>query len=176
MPILRAQKESLIERLQNELKDSRISLIVAYQHLNAKSNLELRDKAFEQSGKIRMISNKLLSLLLTKLGQNKEIEIPSRQLAIAYGFSDEVMAAKLLSEFTKETEALEVLGGWIDGKFFTAADVKTLASLPNKETLQAQVVGRLAGLIQGLVYNLNFPLQQFAFVVKAVEVSKGENS
>ncbi len=82
------------------------------------------------------------------------------------------MAAKLLSDFAKETEALEVLGGWIDGKFFTAADVKTLASLPSKETLQAQVVGRLAGLIQGLVFNLNFPLQQFAFVVKAVEQSK----
>jgi ribosomal protein L10 len=47
-----------------------------------------------------------------------------------------------------------------------------LASLPSKETLQAQVVGRLAGLIQGLVFNLNFPLQQFAFVVKAVEQSK----
>jgi len=176
MPLLRAQKEALIDRLENEVKESRISLIVAYQHLNAKSNLALRDKAFEQSGKIRMISNKLLNLLLTKLGQGKELEIPSRQLAIAYGFEDEVTAAKLLSDFAKETEALEVLGGWIDGKFFSAADVTTLASLPSKETLQAQVVGRLAGLIQGLVFNLNFPLAQFAFVVKAVEVSKGEKS
>jgi len=111
-------------------------------------------------------------LLLTKLGQGKELEIPSRQLAIAYGFEDEVTAAKLLSDFAKETEALEVLGGWIDGKFFSSADVTTLASLPSKETLQAQVVGRLAGLIQGLVFNLNFPLAQFAFVVKAVEQSK----
>ncbi len=176
MPLLRAQKESLVETLVTDLKESRIALVVAYTHLNAKANLQLRDKAFEQSGKLRMLSNNLLKLILKNLGQDKELEIPERQLALAYGFQDEVTAAKLLADFAKETEALEVLGGWIDGKFFTAADVKTLASLPNKETLQAQVVGRLAGLIQGLVYNLNFPLQQFAFVVKAVEQSKGENS
>ncbi len=176
MPLLRAQKESLVENLVEELKNSRISLIVAYQHLNAKGNLSLRDKAFEQKGKLKMLSNNLLKLILKNLNQDKELEIPSRQLAIAYGFEDEVTAAKLLSDFAKETEALEVLGGWIDGKFFSAADVKTLASLPSKETLQAQVVGRLAGLMQGLVYSLNFPLQQFAFVVKAVEASKGEKS
>ncbi|MEX2361568.1 MAG: 50S ribosomal protein L10, partial [Patescibacteria group bacterium] len=152
MPILRAQKESLVEKLVGELKESRISLIVAYQNLNAQANLQLRDKAFEQNGKLKMLSNNLLKLVLKNLGLDKELEIPSRQLALAYGFEDEVTAAKLLADFAKETEALEVLGGWIDGKFFSAADVKTLASLPNKETLQAQVVGRLAGLIQGLVY------------------------
>jgi len=174
MPLLRAQKETLVTKLLSELKDSRISLIVAYQNLNASSNLSLRDKAFEQNGKIKMISNKLLQLVLKKLDNEGELEIPQRQLAIAFGFSDEVVAAKLLSDFAKETSSLEVLGGWIDGKFFTAENVKTLASLPNVETLQAQVVGRLGGLIQSLVYSLNFPLQQFAFVVSAVEKSKEE--
>jgi large subunit ribosomal protein L10 len=170
MPILRAQKETLVTQLGEEIKSSRISLVVAYKNLGSKANLSLRDKAFEQGGKIRMISNNLLRLVLKT--QDRELEIPEKQLAFAYGFQDEVTAAKLLSDFAKETDSLEVLAGWIDGNFFDASAVKTLASLPSKETLQAQVVGRLAGLMQGLVYNLNFPLQQFAFVVKAVEESK----
>lgn len=172
MALLRAQKVTLVEQLTSELESSRISIIFAYKNLNAKANLTLRDKAFEQQAKVRMISNNLLRLILKN--QKREMEIPEKQLSIAYGFHDEVEAAKLLHEFAKETEALEVVGGWIDGNFFAAADVKTLASLPSKETLQAQVVGRLAGLIQGLAYNLNFPLQQFAFVVKAVEESKNK--
>lgn len=170
MPLIRVQKETLVENLLSELQASRVSLVVSYTKLGMKANDELRTRAFEQNGKIKMISNTLLALILKKLG--KELEIPQKTLAIAYGFADEVIAAKTLVQFGKETESLEVLGGWIDGTFFDAAQVKTLASLPGKEQLQAQVVGRLAGLIQGLVYNLNFPLQQFAYVVGAIENSK----
>src|SRR5688572_7952664 len=170
MALLKAQKVALVEQLTSELDSSRISLIFAYTKLAAKANLALRDRAFDQQGKIRMISNNLLKLILKN--QKRELEIPEKQLAIGYGFTDEVEAAKMLSDFAKETETLEILGGWVDGNFFDASAVKTLASLPSKETLQAQVVGRLGGLIQGLVYNLNFPLQQFAYVVKAAEESK----
>ena len=174
MPLLRAQKEILVKKLLGELKDSRISLIFAYQKLNAKANTDLRDRAFNEGGKIKMISNNLLKLVLKQLGNEGEIEIPQRQLAVAYGFNDEVVVAKLLTEFAKETNALEVLGGWIDGKLFTSEDIKTLSLLPTKATLQAQLVGRLGGLIHTLVYNLNFPLQQFAYVVSAVEQEKSK--
>lgn len=170
MPLIRAQKETLIQNLTSELENSRVSLIVAYTKLGMKANDTLRSQAFEQSGKIKMISNTLLALILKKLGRG--LEIPEKQLAIAYGFTDEVTAAKTLVQFGKETDSLEVLGGWIDGNFFDAAQVKTLATLPGKDQLRAQVVGRLNGLIQELVYNLNFPLQQFAFVVNAINESK----
>ncbi len=167
MPLIRAEKETLVENLLNELKDSRVSLLVSYTKLNMKANDDLRNKAFEQKGKIKMISNSLLGLILKKM--DRKIELPQKQLALAYGFEDEVTAAKLLTAFAKETEALEVLGGWIDGNFFDMAQVKTLATLPSKEQLQAQVVGRLHGLIQNLVYNLNFPLQKLAYAISAID-------
>lgn len=170
MPLLRAQKETLVEKLLEELQGSRVAIVFAYTRLNNKANITLRDRAFEVNGKVKMISNTLFSLILKKLG--RELEIPQQQLALAYGFEDEVTAAKLISDFAKETDTLTVLGGWVDGHFFTKSDVTTLASLPSKETLQAQVVGRLAGIIQQLVYNLNFPLQQFAYVVRAIEEKK----
>jgi len=170
MPILRAEKETLVNKLTSELADSKVAIVFAYKSLNSKANLKLRDTTFDQGGKIKMISNNLLRLVLSN--QKRELEIPEKQLSIAYGFTDEVVAAKVLADFAKETESLEVLAGWIDGKFFAAADVKTLASLPSKEALQGQVVSRLAGIIQGLVYNLNFPLQQFAYVVQAIGESK----
>ena len=166
MPILRAQKEDLVAKLTAELQDSRVSIVFAYTALNMKANDTLRTKAFEAGAKVKMISNNLLNLILKGVG--REMEIPSKQLAITYGFNDEVEAAKILVDFAKETDSLEVLGGWIDGQYFDAAQVKTLASLPGKQTLQAQLVGRLNGLIGGLAYSLNFPIQKLAFVVEAV--------
>lgn len=170
MALLRAQKETFVTELATKLADSRVALIFAYTALNNQVNTKLRDQAFDQHGSIKMLSNNLLRLILKKLGW--ELEVPSRQLAIAYGFEDEVTAAKMLVDFGKEAEGLEVLAGWIDGRFFGAGEIKTLAALPGKETLQSQVVGRLAGLMQGLVYNLNYPLQKFAYVINSVEQSK----
>jgi large subunit ribosomal protein L10 len=170
MPLLRSQKETLVENVLNDLNKSRVSLVVSYSKLTMPANDTLRDKAFEQHAKIKMISNTLLALMLKKLGRT--LEIPQKQLALAYGFDDEVGAAKLLVEFAKETEALEIIGGWVDGKFFDASQVKTLATLPSREQLQAQVIGRLYGMLQGLAYNVNYPLQKLAYVVKAIEESK----
>lgn len=166
MPLVRAQKEVLIEKLTKEVGESRVALIVAYTRLHMKANDELRTKAFDQGAKIKMISNTLLTLLLKNLG--REMELPQKTLAVAYGFADEVEAAKTLVAFGKETEALEVIGGWIDGTFFDMSAVKTLSSLPSKETLQAQLVGRLGGIIGSLAYSLNYPMQKFAYVVEAV--------
>ncbi len=180
MPILRAQKEELVSKLISELQDSRVSIIFAYTALNMKANDTLRTKAFNAGAKVKMVSNNLLKLILK--GTGKEMAIPSKQLAISYGFNDEVEAAKVLVDFAKETDTLEILGGWIDGNFFDASQVKTLATLPNKETLQAQLVGGLGGLIGSLAYSLNYPIQKFAFVIEAVksaqpaEAAKAEES
>jgi|GEM_PF-1436688 len=171
MPLIRAEKEALIEGLLTELRESRVALVIAYTRLHMKANDDLRTKAFEQGAKIKMISNNLLTLLLKKM--DREMELPQKTLALAYGYADEVEAAKSLVAFGKETDALEVLGGWIDGNFFDMAQVKTLSALPGKEQLQAQVVGRLAGLIQGLAYNLNYPIQKFAFAISALERNGG---
>jgi len=170
MPLIRAQKEELVTKLIGELESSRVALVFSYTALNMKANDDLRTRAFEKNAKVRMISNKLLALILKKV--DREMEIPSKQLAIAYGFEDEVEAAKTLVEFGKETETLEVLGGWIDGSYFDASQVKTLSSLPGKDALQAQLVGKLGGLIGSLAYSLNYPLQKLAFVVKAIEENK----
>ena len=180
MPILRAQKEELVSKLISELQDSRVSIIFAYTALNMKANDTLRTKAFNAGAKVKMVSNNLLKLILK--GTGKEMAIPSKQLAISYGFNDEVEAAKVLVDFAAQTDTLEILGGWVDGNFFDASQVKTLSSLPNKETLQAQLVGGLGGLIGSLAYSLNYPIQKFAFVIEAVksaqpaEAAKAEES
>lgn len=167
MPILRAQKEDLVAKLTEELQNSRVALVFAYTGLNMLANDTLRTKAFEAGAKVKMISNNLLRLILKNI--NQELEIPEKTLALAYGFSDEVIAAKTLVEFAKETETLEILGGWVDGSFFDTTQIKTLASLPGREQLQTQLVSRLGGLIGSLAYSLNYPIQKFAFVVEAVK-------
>lgn len=173
MALLKAQKIALVEQLAEELKSSRVALLFTYSALGSVDNLALRDRSFEQGGKIKMISNNLLRLVMEKA--DFSLELPEKPLALAYGFVDEIAATKVLVDFAKETEKLEMLAGWIDGRMFDSSDVKSLAALPGQDVLRAQLVGRLGGLLQKLAYNLNFPLQKFAYVINAVEKSRQED-
>jgi len=172
MALLKAQKIALVDNLVEELKSSRVAVLFSYSGLDSESNLSLRDKSFEQGGKIKMLSNNLLRLVLERLGY--QLELPEKPLALGYRFNDEISAAKILVDFAKQTEKLEVIAGWVDGRFFEAESIKALASLPGRDALYSQLVGRLAAMLQGLVYSLNFPIQKFAYVVKAVEHSRAE--
>lgn len=171
--LLRAQKETLVQKLTEELRNSRVSLLFSYTRLTSQGNRQLRDQSWQEHGRIRMISNNLLRLILK--AQNREIDLPEKPLALAYGFADEVSAAKILVNFAKETETLKIIGGWVDNTFLETGELKTLASLPSREILQSELVGSLAGLFQGLVYSLEYPIQQLALVIKAIEEKKGEN-
>ena len=68
----------------------------------------------------------------------------SGQLLYAISDNDEVAPAKVLAEFAKTHNLLQIAGGFNDtGAALSDADVKALAALPSKNELIAQVVANL---------------------------------
>ena len=66
------------------------------------------------------------------------------QLLYAISDSDEIMPAKVLTNFAKTHEALQLQGGFSDlGAALSADEVKTLAQMPTKNEMIAQVVATL---------------------------------
>ena len=83
---------------------------------------------------------------------------------LIYGFSeDAVAAAKVLSDFAKGNDKLIVKGGAYAGKVLSADGVKSLASIPSKEVLLAQ----LLGLMQS-------PVSRIARVLAAIAEKRAE--
>jgi large subunit ribosomal protein L10 len=83
---------------------------------------------------------------------------------LIYGFSeDAVAAAKVVADFAKTNDKLVIKGGAYAGKALDADGVKTLAAVPSKEVLLAQ----LLGLMQS-------PISRLARVLAAVAESKAE--
>jgi large subunit ribosomal protein L10 len=75
--------------------------------------------------------------------------------------TDPIGAAKVLTDFAKETEKLAIKVGLVDGKAVTQAQVKYLAGLPSKTQLLAQLGGalqapmaRFLGVLNGLLYSM----------------------
>src|SRR5207245_3902129 len=81
--------------------------------------------------------------------------------ALVLAGSDPVGAAKVLTDFAKEFEKPRVKVGLVEGKPITQAQVKSLAALPSKTQLLAQLGGALQapmagflGVLNGLLYSM----------------------
>jgi large subunit ribosomal protein L10 len=73
-------------------------------------------------------------------------------MALAMGFEDEVAPARVIFQYAKKHDALEIVGAITgDGQVLDAAQVKALANLPTREQLIAQVVGTIAAPLSGFV-------------------------
>ncbi len=81
--------------------------------------------------------------------------------AIATSSEDAVAAAKVISGFAKDHEALEIKSGVMEGNVITAEEVKTVGSLPSHD-----------GLVSMLLSVLQAPVRNFAYAVKAIGEQK----
>ncbi len=86
--------------------------------------------------------------------------------AIATSSEDAVAAAKVISGFAKDHEALEIKSGVMEGNVITAEEVKTVGSLPSHDGL---VISMLLSVLQAPVLN-------FAYAVKAIGEQKEESA
>ena len=74
---------------------------------------------------------------------------------VVLGYDDYLEASKIIYEYAKENENYKIKGGIIEGKVVSAEEIITLAKLPSRETLIAQLAGALLGNVTKLAVALD---------------------
>jgi len=92
--------------------------------------------------------------------------------AIALSYDDPVAPAKVLTDFAKENEKLEIKIGVMDGKVLDLDAIKALSSLPSREVLLAQVLSAMNGVPTAMVRVLNAVPQKLMYALLAVKEQK----
>jgi large subunit ribosomal protein L10 len=88
--------------------------------------------------------------------------------------TDQVAAAKVLSDFAKENDKLKIRAGYVDGRVVTAGEIAALAKLPGREVLLAQVVGAMAAPMSSFAGVMTALLRNFAGAVDAYAKKREE--
>jgi large subunit ribosomal protein L10 len=97
------------------------------------------------------------------------------QVAAVFGYGDEVSPAKIVGEFKSEKEKegkIEFIGGILENKFLSAAEVDSLSKLPSKKELYAKIVGSINAPVSGFVNALAGNIRNLVQVLKAVSEKK----
>lgn len=176
MAISREKKEQIVSELEEKFKKSLISVFTNYRGLNVEEVSGLRKKMREKEIDYRVAKNTLFRLAFKNTEMKVDESILNQPIAAAFGYRDEVDPPKIINDFAKEHENLEILGGIIEGKYVPREEILELANLPTREELYAKIVGSLASPFRGLVSVLQGNLRGLVSVLNQYKDQITENS
>ena len=161
-------KVEQVDVLTDKLKRAKVAVVTDYRGLNTTQLHDLRVKLRGGDVEYRVVKNTLARRAAEAAG-HKALEAELKgPVAIAFGYDDLGVPAKLINEFVKATRLkLDVLGGLVEGKVFNAEQIKQLADLPSREALIAQLMGTLQSPVGQLVGIMQTPAQQLVGVLNA---------
>lgn len=156
-------KQQVVEEIVGKLKDSVSTIVVNYRGLNVAEATELRKQLREAGVDFKVYKNTLLRRATAETGLTALDESLTGPTAVAFSKEDVIAPAKVLYNFSKEHEALEIKSGVIEGNGASVEQIKALAELPSRE-----------GLLSMLLSVLQAPIRNFALAAKAVADQKEE--
>ena len=166
------QKKELVEKLAKELTDVEISFLVDYKGLTVSQVTELRAKLREAGAQMAVVKNTLMRLAAKGTSSEVLIDLFKGPNAIIISKDDPVAPAKVISDFLKTNEKMQLKGAAFGGKLLSEEDVAQLAKMPSKEELLAKLVYTLNAVPTNLVNVLAGVPRSFLNVLNAVKDQK----
>ncbi|ALZ88576.1 MULTISPECIES: 50S ribosomal protein L10 [Aerococcus] len=160
-----AKKQQEVNEVVEKMNAANSLVVVDYLGLSVAEVTELRKQLREAGVEFKVIKNTIMRRALDSQELEYHEEVFQGPTAVAFGMEDAVAPAKILSDFAKKAEALELKGGILEGKVLSKEEIQQIAKLPNRE-----------GLLSMLLSVLQAPVRNVAYAVKAVADAKGEDA
>lgn len=149
------EKQAQVSELASKMKEAKLILLTEYRGINVADVTEMRSKLRKVNAQYSVIKNNITKRALAECkieGLDEQLVGP---VAVVMSNEDYLEPSKIIYEFAKENEFYKIKGGVIDGKVVSAEEIITLAKLPSRQTLIAQLAGALLGNISKLAVVLD---------------------
>jgi large subunit ribosomal protein L10 len=167
----KTDKQSIVDDLSARLKSARTVYVTDFQGITVAQVNQLRRRCAKVGVDYVVVKNTLARRALegaTITGLDGYLK-GNTALALS---KDPGSAAKVLADFTKEFQKLQVRGGIVEGKAVSPADVKKMANLPPREVLLAELGGALQAPLAGFLGVLQSLLSNFAGALEALKTQR----
>lgn len=167
------QKQVTVESLSDGLKNAKGVVFANFQGLKVSDFEQLRKTCRESNVSVLVAKKTLVKRAYEEanLGDISTKDF-SGGVATFIGNNDEISAAKIVNDFAKTHEVVQIFGGVLEGKFINTSSVKSLAALPTKEQLLSQLVGTLNAPVSGFVNVLAGNLRNLVGILNNIKEAK----
>ena len=165
-------KLDTVASVKEKLANSKSIVVADYRGLTVSEVTDLRARLRKEGVELRVIKNRLAKIALKESDMDTMDEYLKGMTAIAFGMTDPVSPAKVLSEFAKGNDKLKLIAGQMDNQVLDIKGIEELAKLPSREVLLSRMLGSLTSPIQKLAYGLNQTVAKVVYAVDAVARQK----
>lgn len=156
-------KERKVQEMTEKFQKAQSVILTGYKGITVQQDTELRRRMREAGVEYKVVKNTLSLMAAKEAGFNGLDEYFAGPVAIAFGYEDPTVPARVLAEFAKDNKAIELKAGIVQGEIFDTNKVVELSKVPPKEVLIAKLLG-----------SFKAPVSKFACVVNAIKEKKEE--
>src|SRR5207248_3494748 len=173
---MRREKPSIVSELSEKLRQSPFILVANYQHMKVADFSELRNRLLPAGAEMHVVKNNFLKRAMADSGFPDITNQLIGQTAVVTGDKDVAPVAKIFKIFATEFKIAALKVGFVDRAVLSTAELETLAELPPRETLQAQLLELLLSPATRLVRLLNEPGSALARLLNAKAEKEGASA
>lgn len=156
-----AKKAQQVAEVAEQFKNASSVVVVDYLGITVEEATNLRSELRNAGVQFAVVKNSILSRAAKEAGLEGMDDVFKGPSAVAFSNEDVVAPAKILADFAKKVEALEIKAGVVEGKVSSKEEIESLAKLPSRE-----------GLLSMLLSVLQAPVRNTALAIKAVADQK----
>ncbi len=166
-------KKAQVAEITEVLKNAATGVLVDYRGLTVEEDTKLRNDLRAAGVNYFVVKNTLLRLAANQVGLEDLDSILHGPTALAVS-EDPVAPAKILFDYAKQNEKMEIKSGFMDGKVMSMDELTILAKTPSKETLIAKIMGSLNAPASNLVRLLNTIVEGGEEIADLIAKKNGE--
>jgi large subunit ribosomal protein L10 len=168
----REEKASIVQELSDKFAKAKIAIISDYRGLTVTELEGLRVALRKSDSEVRVAKN----TLLRRAAEGTPFEPMNKHFkgtsALTVSYTDPVGPAKVLVDFAKAHEKLQIRSAVMDGKILSPEDLVALSKLPSKEILLSQLLSVMQAVPTGFVRVLNAVPQKLVYALQAISDQK----
>lgn len=168
----KAFKNDKVALIKEKIDKAQVAVVSEYTGLSVEEITKLRRELQKEGGDYMVTKNTLAKIAIKGTPYEVLAETLKGPIAIAFGFTDQVAPAKVLSKFIKDTKKGEIIAAAMDGQLMSAEEAKALANLPSREELYAKMLGCINSPASGIVNSVNAVMSSLVRAVAAVRDQK----
>jgi large subunit ribosomal protein L10 len=166
------EKKLFVQELKQRLGKCCVAILTDYKGMDVQAMTELRAKFREADVEYQVIKNTMLRLASEGTDVAAISDSFKGPSAIALSYTDPVVPAKILTEFAKTNDKLQIKIGVLNGKVLDLAAIKALSDLPSREQLLATLLSAMNGVPRALVTALSDVPRRMVNVLQAIKEQK----
>lgn len=162
----RNQKAEVVSALNAELAEVGVVVVTRNLGMTVAQSTVLRQKMRDAGATFKVTKNRLARIALDGTDYTGLSDLLTGPVGLATSV-DPIAAAKVVVEFAKTNDKIEIVGGAMGGVLLDVEGVKALASMPSLDELRAKIIGLIQAPATKLATVIQTPASQLARVFNA---------